>query len=51
MARTISDAKARACAYHLCDLIETKARELMALSPSLTLGKAMVLIINRESKL
>lgn len=51
MARTISDTKARACAYHLCDLIETKPRELMATRPNMTLGRAMVIVINRKAKL
>ena len=42
---------AQARAYHKLDLIVTRAEELLAERPNMTLGRAMVIIINRESKL
>ena len=43
--RTLSEAQAKACAYHLVDIIETKARALMAQEPGLTIVDATVRVI------
>lgn len=43
--RTLSEAQAKACAYHLVDVIETKARALMAREPGLDLVNATVRVI------
>ena len=42
------EAKDKAVAYHKCDIIHTLALEFMAKRPGLTLGKAMVLIIEKK---
>ena len=43
--RTISEAQAKACAYHLVDIIETKARALMAREPDLDIVSASMRVI------
>lgn len=41
MARTISDREAKAIAFHLVDLIETRALRLQQRNPALSFAQAM----------
>ena len=48
--RTISDAKARACAFHLVDIIQTRALALMDRDKRLTYARACAMAINQTAK-
>jgi hypothetical protein len=48
--RTITDAQAKACAFHIVDIIETKARAFMAQDPRLDIVRASALAIDAMTK-
>jgi hypothetical protein len=48
--QTISDAKARACAYHLVDIIQTRAFALMDRDKRLTYARACDIAMDKIAK-